>query len=573
MPQTLPREAPRDEPRTLRSSLGWLALIAGIALISLWPVWTATYLPHQDGPAHLYNVKLLRDIWSGADPAAAAVYQVNDWWLSTWFGHLLVYLLSELTSYLTAQKLVVSAYLLALPASLAYASRTLGGDAVLPAAFGFALASGHLLNLGFYMFCFSLPVAIVLVGYWARRAESPGPGAALVFAALGLLLYYTHIVTLVMTALATAVMTLAGLVADRRIATPRLVLARTGWPLLGWLPALALLATFLLPRETVSVGAPELVNRVFQLAALTAVVSLEYREFFVSGALSLLLGVSVAVLLIGRMRSPRFARSDIWLLVALVWLAVYLAVPETELVSERGMQGGRFMVKRLQLFPVFAIVLWVAAQPLRASARGAVIAMVAVLAVALAGMRIESYREADSQIAEYVGAGALIEPGASLLPLYMRTGAAQDADDASDARDLLRRVARWAIALSGHRQTGCGRPPIRFADPYRHASGYLALEHGVRSLDNYEANVGYFPLVFRPGRNPYRELGNFELVPPEARFGDPGSGVDYVLVWRAGADCPLTPELVRELAGFEHVASSQPRGLADIYRRAAASRP
>jgi len=561
-----------EQPRTLLSRFGWLALLAGIALISLWPVWAATYVPHQDGPAHLYNVKLLRDIWSGADPGAAQLYEVNDWWLPTWFGHLLVFWLSEVVSYFTAQKLVVSAYVLALPASLAYAGRALGGDAVLPAALGLVLASGHLLNLGFYMFCFSLPAAIVLAGYWARRARSPGPGSALVFAVLGILLYYTHIVTLVMAAIATLVITLAGLLADRRIATPRLVLARTGWPLLGWLPALALLAAFLLSRETVSVGAPEVIDRAVQLAALTAVVSLEYREFFVTGALSLLLGVLVAVLLIAGMRHPRFAPSDTWLLVALVWLAVYLVAPETELVSERGMQGGRFMVKRLQLFPVFAIVLWAAAQPLRGSARRAVIAMVAVLAAALAGMRLESYREAEAQIAEYVSAGALIEPGSSLLPLHMRSGGAQDAD-ASGYRDLQRLLESWASSLADRRQAGCGRPPIRFADPLRHASGYLALEHGARSLDNYEANVGYFPLVFRPGRNPYRELGNFELVPPRARFGDPRSGVDYVLVWRADADCPLTPELARELAGFEHVGSSRPRGLADLYRRSAASRP
>jgi len=60
------------------------------------------------GPAHLYNVKLLGTSGPGRDPFVTKTFRVNEWWLPTWFGHLLLYGLAGFVSYLTAQKRALS---------------------------------------------------------------------------------------------------------------------------------------------------------------------------------------------------------------------------------------------------------------------------------------------------------------------------------------------------------------------------------------------------------------------------------------------------------------------------------
>ncbi len=107
-------------------------LVGLVAVAHLLPIWAVEYLPHVDGPTHLYNVWLLREYWTGKWPALAELYRVNHWWVPTWFGHLVLHGLTAIFPYLTAQKLFVSAYLLALPFALVYASKGVGGGCVLP---------------------------------------------------------------------------------------------------------------------------------------------------------------------------------------------------------------------------------------------------------------------------------------------------------------------------------------------------------------------------------------------------------------------------------------------------------
>jgi hypothetical protein len=540
---------------------------AALVSVYLWPIWEVKYLPHQDGPAHLYNVKLLRDLWSGGDPTVTEMYRLNDWWLPTWFGRMLLYLLTEFVPYLTAQKLLVSAYLLTLPVSLAYASRALGGNATLPAVFGFAAASSYLLNMGFYMYCWSLAVAILAVGYWMRKYQAPDFRSALVLGALGVLLYYTHVVSIVMAALAIGVVAIASVAADWRTLAPKVVAERIGWPLLGLLPAVLLLFAFQTSRQTEFSSWPDPLGRIIAFAGLTSIVSFECQEFYVTVGLMLVLTALGTLLLVRRSGSMGFVPSDLWLLVALVWLATYLVAPETNLVSEGGMRGGGFMLERLQLFPLFGFVLWIAAQPLGRAMFAGSVAATAIPVFLLAGMRLQYYEAANAQLTEYVAAGSTMKSGATLLPLHLRKGGLLAISVSSTDPASAGGGSGWTKVHRRGSSTGCGWPLNRFVHPLRHASNYLALEYGVHSLRNYEANMGYFPLLFRPGRNPYRQLGAIEKAPPSVPFGRPKSQVDYVLLWPMGDASPLPPEIAKELAVFEFAGSS-PHGLARVYRRA-----
>jgi hypothetical protein len=330
------------------------------------------------------------------------------------------------------------------------------------------------------------------------------------------------------------------------------------------LPAALLLFAFLATRQRVLMDSPGPLGRLVALKDLTSLLSFDLYEYFVMNALMLGLVALMVLLLVRRSRSIKFVPSDLWLLIAFVWLAVYLVAPQTGLVSVGGMAGGGFIAERLQLFPVFGFVLWVAAQPLGRAVRVGSVAAAAILVFILAGIRFQYYRAADVQFAEYVTAGSKMEPGGTFLPLHLRRGG-WSAVSVSPIDSTSKRVCEGLVKAL-HQAVACDQPLNRVR-PFHHASNYLALEHGVHSLRNYEANMGYFPLLFRPERNPYRQLGNIEGAPAEIRFADARAQVDYVLVWPLDETSPLPPEIVKELTDFEFVGSSAPHGLARVYRR------
>ncbi len=106
----------------------------------------------------------------------------------------------------------------------------------------------------------------------------------------------------------------------------------------------------------------------------------------------------------------------------------------------------------------------------------------------------------------------------------------------------------------------------------------LASRKGLVDFMNYEACVGYFPVVFRPRFQPFVHIGRkgeFGTEGPNVDFltypERTGGRVDYVLVWGAPRevhDPEAAASVRRQLdAAYDLVFTSRPRGLMRLYRR------
>ena len=84
---------------------------------------------------------------------------------------------------------------------------------------------------------------------------------------------------------------------------------------------------------------------------------------------------------------------------------------------------------------------------------------------------------------------------------------------------------------------------------------------------NYEANTGIHPLLYRPGANPYQEIGDIERATPDLALRTPNTPVDYVLLWSSSGNFSLAGGLYNNMQGFTRIGSSKPLGLARIYKR------
>jgi hypothetical protein len=542
----------------LRGVIGWLKdgsnlVFALLLLILLIPIWSFHYFPSQDGPAHLENAALLLDYQRPDRPLPHDFYVLNANPNPNWLGHLILAGLMLVAPPLIAEKILLSGYVLLLPCAARYVIRIQDSGATFLAVLAFPWVYNWFLHMGFYNFCYSLALFFFVVGYWQKHQDHFGIARTLVLLLLCTLLYFCHPIALVAAGLAIAV--LCGWQTWTELRNPRppsslrhVLFKRLLPPALAFLPASVMTLHFA-GQHANRAPTPFLPwQRLQALPEMEALLSFRVQERTYAGLTFLLfLGLTVLCLVVQVLTRPVDRRNG-WLIVAGVFLILYLVAPPT-------MGTGFYIPERLIPLPFFALMVWFANQPRLRRLKWPVEVVAVLLTLAMLGSHWRVYQEANAYLDEYLSAAPLIEPNSTVLPLcFAQGGRAPDGDVFS--------------------------PRVRL---FLHAAGHLAVQTGAIDLTNYEANTDYFPMEFRPDKNPYRHLGlnqemsegGLEEEPPKVAFYPPRAGipVDYVLLWdwRKDRDDPAaTQSIERQLnEGFELIQTSQPRGLMQLYRRKA----
>jgi hypothetical protein len=528
-------DAPRPVP-------GWL--VAAALLLLLVPLWAFAYFPSQDGPSHVANARILLDYGRSDQPALRVFYERSLEPVPNWVSHAILSALLTVVGPRSADKIFLALYVLALPFAFRYAVTAIRPDAGARLLFVLPFVYNHFLHLGFYNLALSAVPFFLILGFWLRHEDRLDTRAAGVLALLLTGLYFFHIVTLLLALAALGVLALAGSVAGR---SPRPLVAVGA----ASLPALALAARFLRSRGGASYEpGPSVYVRLWELVRLKELVSFDLREAWPSTALAFALLAAAAVLLVGRARRRAFDRTDRLLLVVAACTAIYFAARTTVLRSPSGSVGGGTTYDRISLWIFLTLVLWLAVQPLSARAERLLVGLSLAATLAFLAVRLPRYGELDRDLAEYASVGATLPRDAVLLPL--------------------------AFAPEGRREDGSALS-VRVL-PFLHAASWIAADRGVVDLLNYEADLGYFPVRFRPEANPYRLMRTgLETSPPCVslnRFDRLGPRpLDYILVWGArfaDRSHPCAAAIFRHLdERYTKVATSEPRGLAELYARTA----
>jgi hypothetical protein len=283
------------------------------------------------------------------------------------------------------------------------------------------------------------------------------------------------------------------------------------------------------------------------LLALYSLVALDFRTVLLSSLLALLCIGLAAVLLARRLRGHQLTPGDGLLLVAVVFAVIYFVAP-----SE--VSGGGFLVHRLNLYPYLALILWFGTFDHSRRVRLGVQAAAAAIALGFLAMLWPRWAALDRDLAEYVAAGERIAAGSTVLAL--------------------------SYAHRGRDAAGVAGEEIAFRTaPFVHAAGYIAARQPLVDLTLYEANEDYFPILFRPERNPFLQISlggelALEAEPPRVDFltypERTGGRVDYVLLWQPEAaprDHPAVRSVERQLAAGYELIDVSPRRLVRLYRR------
>ncbi|HZI63495.1 MAG TPA: hypothetical protein VFE44_01875 [Thermoanaerobaculia bacterium] len=525
-----------------------LALAGALVFLQLLGIWLAPVVPTQDGPVHLEIAAALRELWRGQPGLLAEYYAINPTPEPNLLSYLVLDGLAVVAGWRTAEKILLSACVALLAAAVLYCLRAVRRDAAYLLVLALPLGVSFFFHMGFHNFCLSLPLGLLTLGHWLRQAAAEPRWPATLGLATGLFLTtLAHAVAGAVTLLAVAVLAAHRALQDSRrlpaAARLRALARRLARPLVAGLPAAALLLVFLAdkPRQPSEWLTPAtLLKRLVLLQSLT---SYDRREHLAAAAYGLLLaGLVVAKL--ARRRTPDERRSvgGLWV-VAAVLLVLYFALPS-------GLAGGGYLNLRLQLFVLFMIVLWLADGESSAGQRRAALAGGCAVAVALLVLHLSAYRRLGLLLEEYASVSGRVPPESVVLPISL----INDEDDVTDPSLVAYKVR-----------------------PYLHAIGYAACERRLVDLTNYQADQGYFPLIYQPGRNPYRHLVPDGLAVEDspqridlAGYARQGGRVDAVLLWgrRVSTHAAEADPLLRQLSGdYELAFTSEPRGLGELYLR------
>jgi len=517
--------------RQLRDVDCWLFVV--LLALHVVPLWLFSYFPSQDGPSHLENAVILRDYHRPDREILRTFYILNDHFDPNWFSHLALAGLMTFFPPLIAEKVLLTGYLILFPLAARYALNGVRPGAGWLAVLTFPFAQHFLFHMGFHNFCYSLAVFFFVAGYWLRHADNLGLRQTIILALLVTLLYFCHLVAVVMALMLIGTLTAFWTLRDRQM-------RRLVGSAVAFVPAVVLGLAFV-GRQGQAMQwefkPPQLLARLLELEVL---VSYFYLERFLSRLIFLgLVGLAVFVLW-QRRRERLLEKRDLLLAVVALALVAYFTAPSA-------MARGSFLNTRLSLFVFFFLILWLGLHTFTPRLKRGVQATATLVALGLLLLHAWAYAAFNTQLREFHDevAGRL-EPNSTVLPLTFSH--------------------QLQMGHLGEAKVGV----------FRHAAAYLTLRGDIVDLENYEANTSYFPVRYRPELNPFDRIGRengpdkgLQAVPPDVQFLNYSPGVDYVLLWNVTDKTRETPAgaaIFEQLARGNYERVEMPAGLIQLYR-------
>lgn len=290
------------------------------ALLQLVPIWSVRYLPTTDGPSHLYNAWVMRELLRGDRGLIGDSFRIDWRPHPNWIGTAFMAGLMTAVPPLVAEKIFVSLIVLSFALALwLYAPSP-------PAAIlGLLFTYNWLLQMGFYNHSLGVALFFITIAIWWRwRARAAT-------AALLLLCYFANPMMLL---LAMASIGLLWLVTSR---DPRqLVVFVPVLPLIGWYLSTSW-------GDPVVWTRPAVARLLSYLARARILYTFDEKQTFA--------GMAVLLIILGSI-VPAVRARNVFLLLTLAIAILYFTAPE-----EFG--HGLFLRERLALLLFLTPLAWI----------------------------------------------------------------------------------------------------------------------------------------------------------------------------------------------------------------------
>ncbi len=441
--------------------LFWILLLAGTI-----PLLSFRHFVTLDGPAHLYNAQLIREIWSGNHSLISDLFRVNEFPVPNWSGHFMMALMNLVLPGYLSEKALLLFYLVLTPLFYRKFMLLFYPENKLITYFMLIFVHHHNLYFGFWNMSVGFTFLFIAAYYFVKYCSRIRLTHLIVLMFLLLALYFSHVLVLFVALLFLAV-TLVLLAQTERtsgglkINNLHEIRQRLVFLFLASIPVLILSIIYFLNIDSVEKGTrmalSELVRYLITIRPLLTFclcdswikvthVLLAFFGIMILGSLYLLIRSYHRT---GKNESHQVhvsKQSLVWLLISVVFLVLFFLVPNSILMTER----------LIVLFYLFFII-WLGSLKYPKLLRWSALVVVFFVHGFFIVGHFRSLYQLSKDVDQIVQASEQIKPNSMVLTLNY-----------SD---------NWL---------------------HSHISGYLgAGKNQVAVLENYEAALKWFPVQWR----------------------------------------------------------------------------
>lgn len=477
-----------------------------LAFFNTWPIWCSDFFPTVDGPAHLYNSKVILELWN-SNSFFQGFLEINPELVPNWTGHFLLAILQKLGfSIFTANKILLILIAFGIPIAFKNLLKNLGSPFTGVSFFSLILVYTFLFGMGFYNFGLGILMTLLSISLYLKSRNSPKTKIyVLLFLSIALC-YFSHLVCFGLLCFYFLIDFVLGFFGKDKTSN----FSSSLRIFLFCLPFVFLSALFFSGRE-----APD-VNSYFGATTLWLLFSRLKIMVLYFGEIEIVLAqvVFYILMLYGLLSLTKISRLPKKFRIGLVLFGILMVL---FFVMPDAGSNGSFISRRILIFAFWFLLIGLS--PVF-NFKWLNIGLV-VLVVGIQSFRTSNYfielKNQDEKVSQLLRISKLIEDESVVLDLYKGEGFKES-----------------------------------------HFASYLALDKQVLILDNYEANYGYFPIKWKEDF-PKIILSNSNYVNDACVAWKNNSNstesylIDYVLVYGTQEKDPCELEFFSEIENFYQV--------------------
>lgn len=431
-----------------------------MVFIHLTPIFVSHYFPTADGPAHLYNSRLILDLLTNNQSQLGEFLEFNSFLNPNLIGHLILSGLMLVFPAFIAEKIILSIYLIGLPLSFRFFFKKLQLKNIYLIYFIFPFTYSFLFYFGFYNFLIGLVFFFFTLAYWIESLKNElHLKQGLFLFVLTVCIFISHLFVLLMLSLCllsfniSQIKSLFSSAPQQKKAS----LKHLSLQLLILAPTLILSVVFLVNNlvqtgEFNYLASPELWEMIQQVQPVKGV---KYgKEAIFSKWIFILLTASSLYLIAFQLKEIKSSvnqKSILWGLISILCLIALFILPDSS-------QSMGFISSRVLLFFFLFYLIFLATKKFPT------------------WLKVVSFL-----LINYVNI--------ALLKVYYL--------NAQENKELVEGISEAAQKVDAYRII----LPINTSENWQfaHISNYLGAEKPVIVTENYEATLSYFPLKWKKG--------------------------------------------------------------------------
>lgn len=180
-----------------------------VVLFTLLPVLATKYFITLDGPSHLYNANLIKELLLGKNQLIKDLFQFNPIPVPNWSGHFIMAFFCWLFPAFIAEKLLLVIYLVFTPLFFRRIVLFIAPENKWATYFIFPFLHNHLLYFGFFNMSLGITFMFIATSYFLKMGDSFSVKKILILCLLLFATFFSHIMLFLITIVLLTLLALA----------------------------------------------------------------------------------------------------------------------------------------------------------------------------------------------------------------------------------------------------------------------------------------------------------------------------------------------------------------------------